>query len=151
MIDSHSEWAIRWPSFRPQEILSTTQLKLFEERGVIVYSFRALDKLEIFRKRIAVPLLINHGDLHLRGARSLKEVFETNSATRGADEKWGYSFHLWCAFDISSPQLTPIQLRQEAIESKLWGGIGLYDSFVHIDDRDHFGDTPALWDYRKSK
>ena len=151
-MNQYSEaWHERWPHFQPAELLSPTQLTLFETKGVIPYSFRAIDKLEAFRGFLKTTVIVNHLGLHLRGARSLKEVFDTNTKTRGPSEEWGYSFHLWCAFDVNVPGLTPLEVKEAALRSRLWGGIGLYDTFTHIDDRDHIFGGPALWDYRTKK
>lgn len=144
------EWKFRWPHFSPNEILSPDQLNLFRDRGIVPYSFRALDKLEHFRILLGEPILVNQPGLMHRGARSIKEVHDLNMTVRKNAEEWSYSFHLWCAFDISVKSLTPELLMQAAIESKLWKGIGLYKTWVHVDDRDTFSETPVLWDYTKS-
>lgn len=138
------EWVERWPDFKPEEILGPDQLKLFESKGVFPYSFRSLDKLQLFRRFVDKPFLINHGELLSRGARSMTNVWAINSQTRGKDRAWEYSFHLWCAFDISVPGMNAKDLFNEAIEFGQWGGVGLYSNFVHCDDRDHFG-LPARW------
>ncbi len=149
-----TDWQKRWPNFRVEEILSPTQQQLFERKGVIPYSFRALDKLQEFRRFVDRPFLVNQGPLNgglrRRGARSLKEVYDINRETRGAARAWEYSFHLWCAFDISVPGMEPYELWEKARLFGKWGGIGLYNTFVHVDDRDYFG-MPAIWDARYSK
>lgn len=144
------KWADRWPDFKIEEILSPDQLSLFNRKGVFPYSFRALDKLQAFRRFVDKPFLINHMGLQRRGSRSMREVFSINSDTRGKDRAWEYSFHLWCAFDISVDGLSPMELFEKAIGFGQWGGVGLYNSFVHCDDRDHFGPV-AHWDARYSK
>lgn len=145
-----SEWSKRWPSFHVEEILSQDQLALFTNRGVFPYSFRALDKLQSFRGLVGAPLIVNKTGSGRRGARSIEEVVAVNKSIRGVSP-YSYSFHLWCAFDISCSVVRPVELRQIAIESKLWGGIGIYDTWLHCDDRDFFGDTPTLWDGRSRK
>lgn len=141
-------WKARWPHFSPEELLSDEQVRLLDKKGTIPYSFRALDKLETFREFLKAPIIVNKGGSRLRGARSLREVYHTNRVTRKPGEEWGYSFHLWCAFDINVVGLSPLQVMDKAVESKLWGGIGVYNSFTHIDDRDSFVAAPVLWDYR---
>lgn len=144
-------WAKRWPSFKPEEILSPTQLILFNSKGVFPYSFRAIDKLQTFRDFVAKPLKVNHLGLNKRGARSLWEVYQTNRESRGNEEGWGWSFHLWCAFDVSCDSMTSKELFALAVDCGLWGGVGLYDTFIHVDDRDSFATKPVTWDLRKQK
>lgn len=144
------QWSDRWPDFKPEELLSPTQLKLYEVKGVFPYSFRALDKLQAFRRFVGAPFLVNHEKLLRRGARSPREVFDINSETRGNDRAWEYSFHLWCAFDISVPGMPTIDLFAKALAFGQWGGVGIYNTFVHCDDRDYFV-GPARWDARYPK
>ena len=146
-----SDWSSRWPSFTLAEVLSDDQLKLFKSKGVFPYSFKALDKLQDFRNFIDAPLLINHGGSMRRAARSMKDVYEINRETRGKERGWEYSFHLWCAFDLTCPGKPSTELFSLAKDFGLWGGIGLYDTFVHCDDRSIFGDSPTTWDFRTKK
>lgn len=144
------DWLKRWPSFKIEEILSPDQLVLFHSKGVFPYSFKALDKLQEFRDFVGLPLLINHGGSTHRGARSMQDVFEINKRTRGQDKGWEYSFHLWCAFDVSpgDNNLSVQGLYNAAISFHKWGGIGRYDTFVHVDDRDNLSGITTLWDKR---
>lgn len=145
------EWARRWPSFRPEEILSVEQLAQYRQRSVYTFSFRALDKLQAFRDSLGVALHVNASGMSRRGARSIKEVIDINKTVRGSTP-YAYSFHLWCAFDVSSPQLSPLEIQKKALAFNStfgkWGGIGLYDTWVHLDDRDTLEPHVALWDYR---
>lgn len=147
-------WVDRWPHFSVEEILSAEQLTLYMTRGVFPYSFRALDKLEQFRVDLGEPLIINGSHGGRRGARSIADVIAVNKEVRGVSPH-AYSFHLWCAFDVSSPKLSPREIQQFALKWKSkyggWGGIGLYDTWVHLDDRDSISGAVALWDYRKSR
>lgn len=145
-----SEWSKRWPSFHVEELLSEQQLLLLTKKGVFPYSFRSLDKLQKFRDLVGSPFIINKSGQNRRGARSIDEVIAVNKTIRGVSP-YSYSFHLWCAFDISSATHSPWELREKALASKLWGGIGIYDTWLHCDDRDFFGDTPTLWDGRGSR
>jgi len=144
-----SKWADRWPHFRPEEVFSDAQL-LHLVRGVCPYSFRALDKLHDFRVFVGSPLICNSGAHRRRGARSISEVIQINKKTRGALSGEGYSFHLWCAFDLSSNHYSPDELYKKALDFKLWGGIGRYDTFIHVDDRDNLSGETALWDNRSN-
>jgi hypothetical protein len=141
----------RWPSFTPEEILSTTQLKLLDEKGVFPYSFRSLDKLEEFRSFVGHPLIINAFGRKKAGARSVREVVDINREIRGADRAWEYSFHLWCAFDVKCPSISARDLYIKAISFGKWGGVGRYDTFVHVDDRDNLSGITTTWDLRSGK
>lgn len=143
-------FSTRWPAFKIEEILGPDQLDLFKRKGVFPYSFRALDKLQAFRESFGMPFIINHGDQMLRGARSMTNVWAINAQTRGKPRAWEYSFHLWCAFDISVNGIAPEQLYKAALNFGQWGGVGLYNTFVHCDDRDYFT-FPASWDARYPK
>jgi len=140
-------WSERWPYFKPDEIFSDQQLALYM-RGIFPYSFRSLDRLHDFRVFVGHPLICNSGGMNRRGARSISEVIEINRKTRGSLAAHGYSFHLWCAFDLSCHALSPDELYEKAIAFQLWGGIGRYDTFVHVDDRDNMSGQPTLWDNR---
>lgn len=147
-------WAERWPDFKIEEILSPMQLKVLEDRKVFCYSFAAIDTLQEFRRFIGKPFLINHGDLLRRGSRSMQEAYDINLSTRGKQNParaWEYSFHLWCAFDITVEGLTNLELFNKAMEFKKWGGIGLYESFVHCDCRDSLTGEIQTWDARPYK
>lgn len=138
-------WSDRWPFFTPEEIFSPDQLELFVNKGVCPYSFRSLDKLHDFRRFVDLPLMVNTPQHRRRGSRSLREVHEINLDTRAPAEEWGYSFHLWCAFDITCPILDTLDLYHKALEFKLWGGIGLYPNFIHCDDRDNLTGITTTW------
>lgn len=150
MVNHVDEWGKRWPHFQPHEVFSSDQLHLFESKGVCPYSFRAFDKLHQFRIFLRKPVIINIGSHRRRGARSMKEVLQLNLETRGGD-KWGYSFHLWCAFDISVLGMGSFELFYKALEFGMWGGVGLYDTFVHLDDRDNLDGKTVTWDNRTKK
>ena len=148
---TQSSWLQRWPSFDIEEVLSPDQLVLFKTKGVFPYSFRAMDKLQEFRNYVGVPLLINHGGSTHRGARSMQDVYEINKRTRGLDRGWEYSFHLWCAFDLTPQDLKKLSIQglyNAALSFNKWGGIGRYDTFVHVDDRDNLSGVTTLWDTR---
>lgn len=101
---------------------------------------RAMDTLQLWREMLGEPLLVNHLSLTLRGVRTADE----NESIGGAKN----SMHV-CgrAFDISSPALTPDALYKAAFDSGLWGAVGRYDSFVHVDVRLNEG-SPVTWDNR---
>ena len=132
------KWSDRWPDFKIEEVLSPIQLKMVQEKKQFPYPFEALDTLQEFRNFIGMPFLINHGELQRRGARSMQEAYDINLATRGKQNParaWEYSFHLWCAFDISVNGMTSKELFLKALVFGKFGGVGLYDTFVHCDCR----------------
>lgn len=90
--------------------------------------------LEALRDKVGKPIIITSG-------------FRTpahNSAVGGAPN----SYHLrGMAADITVPGLTPSKIAAvaESIPVFKQGGIGLYDTHVHLDVR---YDGPANWDFR---
>lgn len=119
----------RWPNFAPHEVLSPDGMALYE-RGIFVLRTSALDFLQMFRNHIDVRLVVNNSaNLH-RGWRSPQENLEIYDG----DNR--FSFHTaGVAFDVSSPDLTPLELMRRA-KSFGWVGIGLYATFLHLDQRD---------------
>lgn len=148
------DWAKRWPDFKVEEILSPDQLSLLRTKKVFPYSFASMDTLQEFRNFIGKPFLINHGTLLRRGARSMNEAYDINLTTRGKQNRaraWEYSFHLWCAFDITVEGMSSLELFTLAIQFGKWGAIGLYDSFIHCDNRDSLSGEIVTWDARSYK
>lgn len=127
-----------WPNFKPEEILSPNGLLLFGE-GVLIYSPDMLDRLEAFRAEINKPILINHKGLALRGYRSPKE----NEMAGGKK----FSMHLLgIAADCTVPDMTSAELAEHALRSELFTGIGIYDTFVHLDSRYVLDDKIRRWE-----
>lgn len=144
------EWSKRWPDFKVEEVLSNDQLFLLDTKGVFPYSFRALDKLQAFRSFCDAPLQVNALGKRRRGSRSLHEIYEINRETRGKERGWDYSFHAWCAFDVSSTSISVPDLYRLAVSFVhgalgAWGGIGLYKTFIHVDDRDVLNGKQTIW------
>lgn len=137
------EWRFRWSNFTPREVLSDGALDLISHKRVYCFDFGALDLLQSFREWLNESILVNHGRLTLRGVRTLQEVYELNGGDFNVN-----SFHPWCAFDCSSPGMVPEELASAASEfnqqqmhvgfDRIFGGIGIYDSFVHLDARYSF-------------
>lgn len=126
-----------WPDFAPHEVLSPDGLAQFKKGNLMVQPF-ALDALQSFRSRIAVPVLVNFSSLQRRGYRSPKE----NMQIKGAE----FSRHVQgIAFDITAPDMTPEELFHAAIQHG-FGGVGLYkaQNFVHVDVRAK-GTEPITW------
>lgn len=134
----------RWPNFSSKEVISSDGLLLYA-KGIFPLRFSALDKLQLFREKLGVPLQVNHGGLSLRGFRSIREEYNLNLELER--DPFTYSMHCaGIAFDVSSPNLTVESLYKEALYFN-WGGIGIYDWGVHVDDRDSI----ARWDMRTIK
>ena len=137
-------FAKRWPNFTMQEVLSPDGIKL-ATRGILPLRFAALDKLQAFRESYGKPLQINYAGLTLRGFRSIKEEYNLNLELER--DPFTYSMHCaGIAFDLSSPGISAEELYKAASYFG-WGGLGIYDWGVHVDDRD----TPAKWDMRTVK
>lgn len=121
---NEENWRTRWPSFSPREVYSPVALERYRHK----LCPRAMDNLQLFREMLDTPLLVNHLSLKLRGVRTADE----NENIGGARD----SMHVaGRAFDVTAPGLEIDKLYQAAIDSGLWGGIGRYDTFVHVDAR----------------
>lgn len=131
------DWKKRWPNFRPEEVLSMDGLT-FLEYGYLPIQMSLLDKLEKLREVIGKPIIVNSGVNTHRGYRSISE----NSKLEGA------ATHSWhckgCAADVSIAGMTPFEVGEVA--TKLgFTGVGIYDTFTHIDIR--LGEY-VTWDFR---
>lgn len=132
----------KWDSdfFQPEELLSPDSIKLWEEKGLCILDPIALSTLNEFRAWLSMPLIVNSGDLRLRGTRSERENSMIDGSAVNSLHKYGK------AFDITCPNLTPAELLHKAIEFKKWSGIGVYRSWVHVDIGWRRGLT--TWDLR---
>lgn len=136
------QWLLLFPSFELSEILSPDGINQVLETRQIPISKHAMEKLQKFRDFLGVPIRVNHAGQNLRGYRSSKE----NSSIRGAAK---FSYHmLGMAFDISVDGMSTEALFEKAKQFG-WSGIGLYDTWVHIDDRITLFAQPSTWDGRK--
>lgn len=120
----------RWPSFKPEEVLSPQGLSAYLNQGILLFSPIMLTALSQFRAAINQPILINHGNLRLRGFRSCEE----NASVSGGK----LSMHLQgIAADCTIKGVSPENLAKAAEASGLFSGIGLYPEkgFVHLDIR----------------
>ena len=116
-----------WDDFKPQEILSPDGLARYEE-GQLFFSPVMLDNLQAFRQLIQKPILVNHAGLKFRGYRSPSE----NRKAGGKPQ----SIHLLgLAADCTVPDMTSGELAERAEKSGIFTGIGVYDTFVHLDCR----------------
>lgn len=131
-----------WEFFTPDEVLSSDGMRFFEETGICLVRPDALDKLNNFRRDLGVPVYCNHGNLQLRGYRSQKEQFSIPGSAKRSQHVQG------CAFDISCPDVPPVDLYEQALDFG-WTGVGLYDSFVHVDVRNRPDGRVMVWDNRR--
>lgn len=125
MAELSLDWAGRWPDFSPEEIYSPYALSYLRH----ILCPHSMDALQTFRTRLNKPVLVNFGDFALRGVRSIKE----NASIRGAAPESMHQFGR--AFDITVPGMTVEQLFAAATDCGLWNGIGLYNTWVHVDTR----------------
>ncbi len=133
-------WEARWPLFEPKEVLSPDGLEHFAKGNMVMWPW-FLDRVQSLRRFIGKPFLINHGSLKLRGWRSLHE-------NKMID---GKLYHpMGVAVDVTVKGMTSLELGRAA---KLYGfhGIGLYDTFTHMDMRPRLGELQYLWDFRTEK
>lgn len=101
--------------------------------------------LERTRMAIGRPFLVNHQSHHLRGVRSIAEQIELLKAIPTAAKD---SMHvLGKAFDVT-PVGGSLSEFVELVEKMGWGGIGLYNSFVHLDFRPSPDGVVIKWDFR---
>lgn len=130
------DWSRLFPDFSPAEVLSPGTIKYPH-----LIDFVFLSRLQEFRTKLGLPLAVNHDGHNHRGVRTPDEQREIVKLHGGAM----LSMHV-CgkAADISCPKMPPEKLFNEA---RLFGfrGLGLYDTFVHVDDRTLFSPVPVLW------
>lgn len=126
-----------WPDFTPAEVLSPDGLRMLETQNTLLFSPLMLTCLQQFRQRIQQPILINHAGHNLRGFRSCKE-----NASVGKT----FSMHiLGLAADCTVKGITPTELAEKAKQSGLFTGIGIYQTFIHLDIRPIFDFRIREW------
>lgn len=102
--------------------------------GVDNPSMELVSKLETLRGYARAPLIINSGC----------RCAEHNIRVGGSPN----SQHRLCkAADVRCPKGLTIDRFAELAERVGFGGIGKYDTFIHVDVRD----GKSRWDYRKAK
>ena len=122
-----TEWAVRWPSFMPREVCCKGNQELFVE-------IEAMDKLQKFRELVGYPFVITSA------YRSPKH----NQKIGGSVS----SQHIYGrAFDVSLRGIKKYKIEDLAKLARISGfnGVGLYDTFIHVDNRPT---GPAEWDLR---
>lgn len=124
--------------WRGQAVQLTKNFSLREYEckcGLCSYTLVDLDhieRLEELRSKIKLPLLI----------LSAYRCPQYNKSIGGAKESQ-HSFGT--ATDIVVPQITPYKLHALCVD--IFDGVGLYDTFVHVDSRGF----EARWDLRSVK
>lgn len=130
------EWQERWPNFKPEEVLSPRGLVHFN-RGRFLVQPHALDMLQLFRTVINKPFIINGGGRQYRGYRNPEE----NQVARGRPE----SYHIQgLAFDVTVKDMDPREIGNLALDFGFMG-IGVYETFTHLDCRVTTDRRPQLW------
>lgn len=96
--------------------------------------FRHMAKLEELRRELGLPVIVN----------SAYRCPDHNKAVGGVGDSW----HLRFATDIRPGDGSPESLRRMYRIALVqgWGGIGLYDTFIHLDLRQE----TARWDKRST-
>lgn len=137
----------RWPHFPPEEVLNRLGFRLLMQKNVLVMDTKLMDKLEELRADIGLPILINHDGMTLRGFRTQEEEKELYKNTKQVEPL--LSMHtLGKAADITVKEM---RIEELAARAKKIGftGIGMYDTFVHVDVRTLIGDDKIqTWDNR---
>ena len=128
----------KWDKFKPEEVLSPYGIIKWRGKGELLIQPSLLDFLSKFRQVVDKPMLINHGDLKYRGYRDWHE----NKKVDGTQ----HSYHMQgLAVDVTVRDMKPEDLYAAAIDFG-WKGVGLYDTFVHMDLR-NTADV-VVWDSR---
>lgn len=126
----NQKWSDLWPDFRPDEVLSPRLLRILYNSKSIPYSVHALDTLQEFRVILGHPIIVNHNGHRLRGGRHPEDILGLYGYPK-------FTFHQFCAFDISCPEIGLAELKDEVMSFGRFGGVGVYDieNFIHVDTR----------------
>ena len=128
------EWLSRWPNFTPEEVYSPDALVTHKH----ILCPHSLDLLQKLRSELGVRIVVNFLNNRRRGVRTT----EDNSEIRGAAN----SMHLHGrAFDIHSPDMPLSSLHTAAVKFVGFNGIGLYNTWVHIDTRLSLDGSKTTW------
>ena len=145
-----SEWDFRFPHFAPEEFFSPEGLVIFHQKNIIPCDTALVFGLESLRTHLnwereegiikadkEITLVVNSGNRRLRGFVTPREWVYERPKTEGQL----FSFHLFCAADVSSPEVTPRVIFDAAsFPSRVGGGFGFrgiveYSWGVHLDRR----------------
>jgi hypothetical protein len=139
-MDLYPNWISRWPKILPQDILSPAGLEEFHS-GNMVMNVEFMDKLHLFLLLFNKRFYINNFEfgLELRGWRSWAENLRID----------GKLYHpMGVAADVTIEGVSPGEVA-EAAETAGFHGIGVYNTFTHIDLRPRLTDHVFKWDNRK--
>ena len=118
------------------EHFTISEFKCTDNSRVVVLNKALIDVLETIRKHFNKPVIINSGYRTVAYNSQLKNSSPKSQHTHGN------------AADIRIPGITPLALYNfinSFYRNSL--GLGLYDTFVHVDVRD----GKSRWDYRSKK
>jgi hypothetical protein len=137
-----TEWDEHFPHFAPEEYFSPEGLVLFHERNIIPCDLSIMQEVERFRQRLnwsrdnggivfneEIKLYINTDDQKLRGFVTPREWWEERTKSEGQL----YSYHLWCAVDVSSNVY--VESLFTVAKMLCFGGIIKYPWGLHLDLR----------------
>ena len=115
-----------------------SDFKCKDGSDVILINPNLIPILEKIREHFGKPVNINSG------YRTPSYNRKTQGAAKNSQHMYGN------AADISIKGVTPLEIYKWL---RTWhtGGLGLYDTFVHVDVRDLIGLRTETWDNRKSK
>ena len=137
------EWHRFFKHFEPEEYLSPGGLVLFHKKNIIPFDpiiLLAIEQLRdslnynrneghIYSKK-EITLVINTGDQNLRGFVTPEEWY----FKRPREKDQIYSFHLWCAADLHSPEL-PIYTLFHYAKLQNFPGLIRHSGYIHADYR----------------
>ena len=132
------------PHFEDYELLSPKLLEAIHDKDTDPKFFireDALDFLEDLRIYFGTPVSVNHKGMNKRGICTTEENLKEGRTIT--------SQHNFCAFDISlykeNIDLVYSWIKKNALSYNI-GGIGRYDTFIHVDFRNN--DKISEWDGR---
>lgn len=116
--------------FKKHELLGPGALHLWNAHKILCCSANWLVKIDFFRSVLGKGLVCNFDEHYLRGIRIPDEFLRLRAMGQY------YTYHLWCAGDFHSPDLSVMELFKEACEFG-FGGVKADPKagYVHIDDR----------------
>jgi zinc D-Ala-D-Ala carboxypeptidase len=120
------EWNKRWPDFTPDEVCCKGTKQIFIQ-------IEAMDKLQKMRNIIMLPLKINSAyrtpayNKEIGGSINSQHIFGRAFDVKIRGGKWG------------------VEEMKKAARMVGFTGVGLYDTFIHVDNRPS---GQADWDMR---
>lgn len=130
------------PYFQLEEIASPMLIK----SGLHAINWNSVVELHRLRAYVGKPFLINHKGFRRRGFRHAldQQVLVAELRPKGV-EVATHSMHFFGAFDITCPGHSVEEFKSMVLaynktmgrtsRNPVWGGIGTYNTFTHIDLR----------------